>query len=97
MKKFREEVEVAGLLEEEAFQPSSASLSDHIQNGHGDLVEGIRTTMKIGDWELFGAPEDWPEESSVEADYLYFYDGKTMAPMASLLPTITVCVYDAGR
>ena len=46
--------------------------------------------MKIGDLELVGIPEDSPEESSVDADYAYFYEGKMTAPMASLLPTLTV-------
>ena len=57
-KKFHEEI--ASLLEEGAFQPGSASLQDHIDNGHGDMAEGIRTTMKIGDLELMGSPEDSP-------------------------------------
>ena len=88
LKKFREEI--AGLLEETVFKPGAASLQDHIQKGHGDLAEGIRSTMKIGDLELVGIPEDSPEESSVDADYAYFYEGKMTAPMASLLPTLTV-------
>ena len=88
LKKFQEEI--AGLLEERVFKPGTASLQDHIGNGHGDLAEGIRTTMKIGDLELLGIPEDSPEESSVDADYAYFYEGKAMAPLASLLPTLTV-------
>ena len=88
LKKFQEEI--AGLLEERVFKPGTASLEDHIRNGHGDLAEGIRTTMKIGDLELLGIPEDSPEESSVDEDYAYFYEGKAMAPLASLLPTLTV-------
>ena len=88
LKKFREEI--AGLLEETVFKPGAASLQDHIQKGHGDLAEGIRSTMKIGDLELVGIPEDSPEESSVDADYAYFYEGKMTAPMASQLPTLTV-------
>ena len=87
-KKFLEEI--AGLLEEDVFKPGTASLQDHIGNGKGDMAEGIRTTMKIGDLELLGNPEDSPEESAVDADYAYFYEGKVMAPLASLLPTLTV-------
>ncbi len=88
LKKFHEEI--AHLLAEKVFKPGTASLQDHIGNGHGDLAEGIRTTMKIGDLELLGIPEDSPEESAVDADYAYFYEGKAMAPLASLLPTLTV-------
>ena len=88
LKEFEEEI--AGLLEERAFQPGTASLQDHIRNGHGDLAEGLRTIMKIGDLELLGSPEDSPVESSVDADYAYFYEGKATAPLASLLPTLTV-------
>ena len=88
LKKFQEEI--AGLLEEEVFKPGTASLQDHIRNGHGDLAEGIRTIMKIGDLELLGIPEDSPDESSVDVDYAHFYEGKAMAPLASLLPTLTV-------
>ena len=88
LKKFQEEI--ASLLEEAAFKPGTASLQDHIGKGHGNLAEGIRTTMKIGDLELLGIPEDSPDESSVDADYAYFYEGKAMAPMTSLLPTLTV-------
>ena len=87
-RKFQEEI--AGLLEEDVFKPGTASLHDHRDKGHGDLAEGIRTTMKIGDLELFGTPGDSPEESSVIADYEYFYKEKEMAPLASLLPTVTV-------
>ena len=88
-KKFQEEI--AGLLEESVFKPGTASLQDHIGNGHGDLAEGIRTTMKIGDLELLGSSQDAPDESTVETDYKYFYEGKEMKPLSSLLPTLTVC------
>ena len=83
--------EITDILGEKVFQPGNESLADYISRGHGDLAEGIRTTMKIGDLELFGAPEDAPEESSVKADFAYFYEGKAMrVPLASLLPTLTV-------
>ena len=82
--------ELAGLFKNGAFQPGTASLQHHMKNGHGDLEEGIRTTMKIGDFQMFGRPEDAPEESSVNADYAYFCAGKEMAPLASLLPAMTV-------
>ena len=82
--------EVAALFEEKVFKPGDASLQDHVKNGHGDLAEGIRTTMKIGDLQLLGGPGDAPGERSVEEDYAYFYEGKEMAPLASLLPTLTV-------
>ena len=87
-KKFSEEV--AELLP--AFQPGTASLNDHMKSGSGDLAEGIRSTMKLGDLQLFGAPADAPEESSVSEDYKYFYEGKVkeMKPLTSLLPLITV-------
>ena len=88
LKKFEEEI--ASLREEKVFKPGTASLEDHIRNGQGDLAEGIRTTMKIGDLELLGIPEDSPDESSVDVDDAYFYGGKAMAPLASLLPTLTV-------
>ena len=88
LEKFRGEI--ADLHDEMVFKPGTASLQDHIGNGRGDLAEGIRTTMKIGDLELVGIPEDSPEESSVDADYAYFYEGKAMASLASLLPTLTV-------
>lgn len=84
--KFQEEI--AGLLAEGVFKPGVASLQDYIKNGRGDLAEGIRTTMKIGDLELFG--EDTPDEASVDVDYAHFYEGNPMAPLASLLPTLTV-------
>ena len=87
-RKFQEEI--AGLLEEDVFKPGTASLQDHIGKGHGNLAEGIRTTMKIGDLALLGIPADSPDESSVDADYAYFYEGKAMAPLTSLLPTLTV-------
>ena len=87
-KNFHEEV--ASVLADGVFTPSTASLQDHIGKGHGDLLEGIRTNMKIGDLELFGAPEDAPEESSVDADFAYFYEGKTKIPITQLLPTLTV-------
>ena len=60
--------------------------------------------MKIGDLQLLGGPGDAPEERSVEEDCAYFYgpdgvlycasygqkeEGKEMAPMATLLPTLT--------
>ena len=89
-KKFNEEV--AELLPEAVFQPGTASLDDHMKSGSGDLAEGIRSTMKLGDLQLFGAPSDAPEESAVSEDYKYFYEGKEkeMKPLTSLLPPITV-------
>ncbi len=89
LKKFQ--AEIAPLLLESVFKPGTASLHDHRDKGHGDLAEGIRTTMKIGDLELFGTPGVSPEESSVIADYEHFYKEKEMASLASLLPTMTVC------
>ena len=91
-KKFQEEITEPLLSEEDSvFKPSFASLQDHIKNGNGSLDEGIRTTMKIGDLEVFGAPEDAPDESAVDAAYAYLYEGREMAPLTSLLPTLTVC------
>ena len=87
-KKFHEEI--ALLRNADAFKFSTASLQDLLLRGYGDLAEGIRTTMKIGDLELFGAPEESPDESSVIADYEHFYNGKEMAQMSSLLPALTV-------
>ena len=86
--KFQEDI--ASLLSESVFKPGTASLHDHRDKGRGDLAEGIRTTMKIGDLELF-TPGDSPEESSVIADYEHFYKEKEMASLSSLLPTMTVC------
>jgi len=88
VQKFREEI--ASLLEVPVFKPGTASLQDHIDKGYGDLAEGIRTTMKIGDLSLVGLPEDSPEEGAVHNDYGYFYEGNEKAPLASLLPTLTV-------
>ena len=82
--------DIVDLLGTKVFQPGTESLQDLLKKGHGDLEEGIRTTMKIGDFELMGDPEDAPEESSVLADHEYFYKGKMNAPLASLLPTIHV-------
>ena len=82
--------DIVDLLGTKVFQPGTESLQDHLGKGHGDLDEGIRTTMKIGDLELMGTPEDAPEESSVQADFEYFYKGKMTAPLASLLPNMTV-------
>jgi hypothetical protein len=82
--------DVAPLFEEQVFKPGTASLHDYMMRGFGDIAEGIRTTMKIGDLQLFGSPGDAPEETSVAEDYAYFYEGKQMAPLASLLPTLTV-------
>ena len=89
-KKFNEEV--AELLPEAVFQPGTTSLNDHMKSGSGDLAEGIRSTMKLGDLQIFGAPADAPEESAVSEDYKYFYEGKEkeMKPLTSLLPPITV-------
>jgi len=82
--------EVAELLTGAEFQPGTASLNDHLQSGSGDLSEGIRCLMKVGDLQLFGAPVDAPDESTVGEDYAFFYEGKHMRPLTSLLPTITV-------
>ena len=48
-----------------------------MKNGHGKLEEGVRTTMKIGDWQGL-RPGDWQGlarvESSVDIkDYEYFF------------------------
>ena len=91
--KFQEmfQKEVAALLDNDAFKPSTTTLQEHAKDFGDDIAEGIRTTMKIGDLQLFsGSPEDVPDENSVNEDYAYFYEGKEMAPLASLLPTMTV-------
>jgi hypothetical protein len=87
-KKFNEEVQE--ILDEAAFQPGTLTLNDHLKNG--DLEEGIRSTMKLGDLKLFGAPADAPDERGVSEDYAYFYEGKDkeMKPLMALLPEITV-------
>ena len=68
------------------------------RGGHGKLEEGIRTTMKIGDWQgLGGTLDDCLAESSVDIkDYEYFDYGhlkiivplNQMAPLTLLLPPI---------
>ena len=82
--------EVHCLQEESVFTPGTASVEDHMKNGHGNLTEGITTQMKIGDLQWLAGPDDCPEESSVQADYEHFYKDHEMAPLVALLPTITV-------
>ena len=94
------EKEIDCLREESVFKPGTASLQDHMKNGHGELEEGVRTTMKIGDWQGL-RPGDWQGlarvESSVDIkDYEYFDCGhlkiivplNQMAPPTLLLPPI---------
>jgi len=89
LKRFAEETSC--LQNEGVFKPGTTSLQDYIAKGHGDLEEGIRTTMRIGDLELLSTPEDSPDESAVDADFEFFYEGKMMKPLAQMLPTLTVC------
>jgi len=72
------------------FEPGSATLADYMKNGHGDLDEGIRTTMRLGDLNILGRPEDAPEETVVAEDYAHFYEGQEMAPLVKLMTTLTV-------
>ena len=96
LKKFGEEINC--LQCEGVFKPGTASLQDYITKGHGDQEEGIRTTMRIGDLELVATPEDAPDESAVDADFGFFYEeGKMMAPLAKLLPPLTVCGTDETK
>ena len=89
-KKFEEEI--ADLLAaENVLKPGTASLQEYISKGHGDLDEGVRTTMRIGDLELVGAPDNAPGENLVTIDYCYYYQGKEMKiPLTSMLPTLTL-------
>ena len=50
LKNFEEEI--TSLYEESVFTSGTASLQEYISKGCGELAEGIRTTMKIGDLEL---------------------------------------------
>ena len=68
MKKFHEEVSCI-IQEKAVFRAGLTSFKDYMDRGHGDLVEGIRTTMRIGVLELFGTVEDTPLESTVQGDY----------------------------
>ena len=70
VKKFRDSL--GDLLgEEKVLLPGSATLADYKKNGHGDLEEGLRTTMRLGDVEILGRPEDAPKEVAVDEDYAY--------------------------
>jgi hypothetical protein len=75
MEKFR--ASLGQLLEEtDELKPSKATLTDYVKNGQGDLEEGVQTTMKLGDLEVFGRPEDAPEVDAVERFYEHFYAGR---------------------
>ena len=86
MKKFV--AELGDLCKEEVLKPCLV-LGNPVQ-GQGDLEEGIRTTMRLGDLELIGPPENAPEEAAVNEDYDHFYKGREMAPLVKLLPTLTL-------
>lgn len=68
----------------------TATLADYAQTGQGDLAEGIRTTMGLGDIDFAGSAEDAPDEMAVAEDYTQFYAGREMTPLAKLLPTLSV-------
>ena len=85
LKKFQTFV---GDLIKVAMKPGTATLADYVEKGQGDLAEGIRTSMRLGDLEIF--IEDAPDEVAVEEDYEHSYAGNEMAPLAKLLPTLTV-------
>ena len=86
------EEEIAPLIKEEsAFKPSTATLQEYISKGRGDLDEGIRTSMRIGDLEVVGAPDEAPAENLVLQDYCYFYQGKELKiSLTALLPALTL-------
>ena len=87
------EEEIAPLIEESAFKPSTATLQEYhsIAKGRGDLDEGIWTSMKIGDIDVVGAPGEAPPENLVQQDYDFRYQGKELKiPLTALLPVFTV-------
>ena len=56
----------------DAFTCGTATLEEYTQRGQGNLEEGIRTTMRLGDLEIWGRAEDAPDEETVEEDYNHF-------------------------
>ena len=86
----RFEGETKDIRQAEVFKPGCAALKDHMNKGHGTLAEGINTLMPIGDLQCYGPVHECPEESSVDADYEHFYNGKETRRINELLPTFTL-------
>ena len=86
----RFEGETKDIRQAEVFKPGCAALKDHMNKGHGTLAEGINTLMPIGDLQCYGPVHECPEESSVDADYEHFYNGKETRRINELLPTLTL-------